>query len=92
MFSLVATKYDEQAIKPLNVSSEFTYKIRNWAVKPYIDIKAQSTPCETPYEPLFVRHWNGTSEYTSCEGGDCSLKPEMGAINQTSFYKDELTS
>ena len=39
LFSLVATNYDEEATKPLNVSSEFTYKIRDLALKPYTDIK-----------------------------------------------------
>ena len=65
LFSLTGSKYGMEAEKPLNMTSEFTLQVRDWAVKPYVDIKVQSLPCdtpnnETPYEPLFNRLWGGT--------------------------------
>ena len=45
LFSLKASTYDVQSAKPLNMTAEFTYKVRDWAVKPYTQITVQSTPC-----------------------------------------------
>ena len=81
LFSLKASQYDIQSAKPLNITAEFTYKIRDWAVKPYTQITMQTTPCLKPYEPLFVRSWNGTNEFTDCTGGSCTLQPAIAPIN-----------
>ena len=81
LFSLKGTQYDVQSAKPLNITAEFTYKIRDWAVKPYTQITVQSTPCLKPKEPLFIRYWNGTNEFTDCTGGSCTLQPAIAPIN-----------
>ena len=73
------------AEKPLNMTQEFTLQVRDWAVKPYVDIKVQSLPCAAPYEPLFTRLWNGTEslEYSeNCDDNDfCFAAPALPAVN-----------
>ena len=78
-------KYDLQAAKPLEIPAEFTYRVRNWAVKPYTELIVQNSPCSTPYEPLFVRHWSGTDK---CTDFSCALQPAIEHITQTEFNFD----
>ena len=72
--------YGYEATKPLTLPHEFTLRIRNWAVKPYVDIKVQPSPCQSPYEPLFTRFWNGTEQLVAPDScyenneGDCITK------------------
>ena len=65
-FSLSGSKYDQEAAKPLSLDPQFTLQLRDWAIKPYIDVKVQPSPCAKPLEPLFIRHWNGTSADEYC--------------------------
>ena len=65
-------KYANAAMKPLDLTKEFTFQIRDWAVTPITEITVQSEPCD---EPLFQRFWNGTkaSRYCYEERSNCTI-------------------
>ena len=43
--SLSGGGYGYEATKPLDLPQEFTFKIRDWAVRPYVDIRVQPDEC-----------------------------------------------
>ena len=80
--------YSDAAMKPLELTKEFTGQIRDWAVTPYTEIRIQNTTCNGSVEPLFQRYWNGTKASRYCYNeGNCTVQQANNPVKQSLFWR-----